>query len=1855
MGYNPAKKKRSIWDTIQDVAGTVVDKVVPGDQSNWRSATTRQNEDAQQVYDNNEQAAAQSQGVQNFTQPNRVRVTAAPQQPALNVAAPRSDLFKLRVEDNGPAITPEEAKPPALVGTIVKQKPTQGVIVKQAKPKSNWNKFTSGVGQIDDKVVSGGKAVGKGVTEAYTYLGEGIGEAIAYDTKDSKEARRSQVALQDSQAQVIANAGKKLRDPNVSPEEKARWKRLLDSTSQQADETYKKINERNDEIMAKTDPVKGAASVASVGFDVATLGVGTAGVQGAKTALKEGGKKQLVKELIKQGAKTGATAAPSGALSPVIQAGSDVKKEDIAKGGAAGFAVGSVIPTGTFGVNRAGAKVIEKIPGTDKVANFIDKATQNYKDGKTAKVLNKEYGADAETPFTREGVARARELNAKQTETPQPTLPTLAPYVKTPVGVETPVETAQRLATEDKAAEIINNIRPADGAVRVMNEPTPTVKVTNGLGIDPNADLTAQARARFGNNSPESVAPETRVPTEQVSERARAEQINQVANMPDDDFVRQIVNDLGIEEPAARSMLAKSNKPALFNILYSRKEAIRGANNPTGYSMKIVNDSNAAGQAALRQNAPPTVKGSADVPDPTPVIDPIKGNVPVARDTDVPIKTEPINPAKPIEAQVDLPEPIKEVVDTVPVRPANVSAVTGEVMPLDRQIRELPDHNTAGIEAVPYARSFLENVKAGTQALKQWVEDQGYDAKKWQAEVYAKDRGGPDLSPESRAIQDQVNKIMLAFGENSKTKFDLKTDYLPEQRVRTDRVDENVGYGFVDKVNQNFGFANRRTGAIGVDELDDPFKAIDDYAEQWTYDKYGTQLEAEKYVGVVDDPVAYVRGQETISKVLAAKADKGVEDSLKRAASVDPDYDSSMINVDPTKEKAVDLLRDNYKASGGKDQFTVTNNTRIGKFAQTSRNILKGLTMDDGSSVYDTWGFHRAENANAVGNSVYLQVVKDGIDTSTDAGREALRSKMQQAFSGKLVDKDTEARMIDGAYKRVLKEIKENVDDGLDPIPSSVHFERVERDLAAEQIRYFAERTDIPEKGAKNVINRFTELELSNGRRRVSVAEKLANKITTVFHLGALGLNPYSAAQNVTESARVVGMVGPKITAQAVKDLAPGGSINAKQIRHQYGVRENVIEDVNLAPSESKRIKMQNGERSIAGKGSDAMMFAFNKSEGAKDALMLRALEIKGTQAGKTGIDLTNYVRDEFNTYAFKYGEYGSIWATKNPLGRLAFQFGQYPMKDWGLTLSKMADVSGRAGPVAQKEAAAYLAGTFGGKVAFAVPMYATFGAGLATLFGVQGYKGGPAVSIPAGIISSFKEEEARAEEAAKNGEPDSEFKWGNVWKDQQKQAAILVPGGNYLLNKVGVQNLLPEDSKIPGTNISTQDVFKNDTAVTLFKDGYNQNKNGKARFAAPDNVWDSIKTVLGGAYNNSAAEEYFGKTPLDVTLPYTNKKIIKPREGLYPVDRLTNNKIKVSNDKDEIRNLIKSDQNVQREYQAITKELKSDVKTKDLATTFDQLNGRGDTKFDDAAKADLYEKNPRLLEVMSRYAKKASDNGKPVDPVLLLSGEAQADALRYFSLPTGSKDKKVMGRLDPSLKDLQTQRTDFFNKIKNPDKPVDPDAIQYPEPTGVLKEKMDKFYSFTDSKERGAYMAENPEIADQFRKIEDYVREKRADKNLPQFDRYPRTPDSLKPVMDEYNALPKDNGPLKRDGTPSSPARSAWIKANPGKFEQLTDQWGKVSLWSLQNGLSESVFEGIDPDESDIKSIQSIAKSLGMSTGSGGGYGGGGGSDKVSISKGEFGSTREMPMPKIKLTSKKVAIKKSPRQKITMKRGKTV
>jgi hypothetical protein len=219
------------------------------------------------------------------------------------------------------------------------------------------------IGRIGDAV----RGAGNAIAEPYNYFSKAVSNAVNESNPDVQAAQESDLKLSNQYNTALAHANAKMADPNTPIAEKARWKAFFDKTKAEADAHANKVSEQNQQFIQETDPTKAVASGASIAADILTAGVGGAGVVGTKAAVEaakvagEPALKAGAKDLLVQGVKTGVTAIPQGALSPVVEHGKEATPEEIAKGAAAGFLGGALLPVAGFAADKLLSKPLAKI------------------------------------------------------------------------------------------------------------------------------------------------------------------------------------------------------------------------------------------------------------------------------------------------------------------------------------------------------------------------------------------------------------------------------------------------------------------------------------------------------------------------------------------------------------------------------------------------------------------------------------------------------------------------------------------------------------------------------------------------------------------------------------------------------------------------------------------------------------------------------------------------------------------------------------------------------------------------------------------------------------------------------------------------------------------------------------------------------------------------------------------------------------------------------------------------------------------------------------------------------------------------------------------------------------------------------------------------------------------------------------------------------------------------------------------------------------------------------------------------------------------------------------------------------
>ena len=116
----------------------------------------------------------------------------------------------------------------------------------------------------------------------------------------------------------------------------------------------------------------------------------------------------------------------------------------------------------------------------------------------------------------------------------------------------------------------------------------------------------------------------------------------------------------------------------------------------------------------------------------------------------------------------------------------------------------------------------------------------------------------------------------------------------------------------------------------------------------------------------------------------------------------------------------------------------------------------------------------------------------------------------------------------------------------------------------------------------------------------------------------------------------------------------------------------------------------------------------------------------------------------------------------------------------------------------------------------------------------------------------------------------------------------------------------------------------------------------------------------------------------------------------------------------------------------------------------------------------------------------------------------------------------------------------------------------------------------------------------------------------------YPERPTELAKVMDYYSSLPKGTG-----------ARSQWIKANPGLWQQMTAQWEQENAWTNKERVAMGIPEIVQED---------TTKKAGSGEGSKGKK------QRITLKSLMAGEKRLSEIPKVKDTIPLIKLKTRPR-----------
>ena len=739
------------------------------------------------------------------------------------------------------------------------------------------------------------------------------------------------------------------------------------------------------------------------------------------------------------------------------------------------------------------------------------------------------------------------------------------------------------------------------------------------------------------------------------------------------------------------------------------------------------------------------------------------------------------------------------------------------------------------------------------QAVTEVLDQNGYTYEQFSREIHEANREGRKAADWADKVYTKLVKPNLdaarSFGgvETGEQRY-----YLPQMRPGQE-VDAKIGGTLVDLLDLgNDGYAMTRENRIPIDELDHTTKPLEGYFTRTSSVAYKNQI-TEQFIA---EKIAEETGRQ-ISEQEAKQirqANEELSDMIEQAAEKRGGMD---------KFDMVGALNELGRMKGKEQRVLDAKVGKPGRQVSSSEEIYDSITLENGKTLSEETGFRRYTDADSLasgslvemGSQVDQYLMDQWKDTNVDDATKRKQAKSAQMAMNRVdeqlsaieaqltelsnVDVNTLSRKERRAYKKLLahyEPIAQNFDSYAEDMRIAV-IVKAEKNIARQEMVNFLESTDVQ--------NKTLRKELNNDARRMLVQDKinrrfaitLAEKISGILHLGALGYNPVSAIQNITELTRAAAVMDHKTFVYALKAAAADKS---GRILSRYGVRATNqfnIEEVNSKDPSTNLLRPMGG---------------FNKSESFKDKVFLYGFEKQYRDKGLTGRELTSATKRDFDKFAVKSGMAGTLGFNKSATGKLFLQFFQYPIKDIKITLDMLGKAFNGKTNAESSQARKYLVKNFGARLPIYIMLNALFGASWEYVMGVfNPFGNAPQVDndasnaekviakVPMGPAPSMIRDLyfAIMEEGRAARDEEREVAYENFINGRVKRnAALLIPGGNQIFNRTGG--------------------FLSD-----LERGYNENERGKARFAAPqdDDLVNKARGLVFGKYSTDQAREYFG------------------------------------------------------------------------------------------------------------------------------------------------------------------------------------------------------------------------------------------------------------------------------------------------------------------------------------------------------------------------------------------------------------
>lgn len=241
----------------------------------------------------------------------------------------------------------------------------------------------------------------------------------------------------------------------------------------------------------------------------------------------------------------------------------------------------------------------------------------------------------------------------------------------------------------------------------------------------------------------------------------------------------------------------------------------------------------------------------------------------------------------------------------------------------------------------------------------------------------------------------------------------------------------------------------------------------------------------------------------------------------------------------------------------------------------------------------------------------------------------------------------------------------------------------------------------------------------------------------------------------------------------------------------------------------------------------------------------------------------------------------------------------------------------------------------------------------------------------------------------------------------------------------------------------------------------------------------------------------------------------------------------------------------------------------------------------DTSAKAKALLDQPKVIDHLIAMNASLKKQGQKVDPLWLSSKDQVTKVLQYQAMPPGGADRSRWYKQNADwYGPLSDQRTAFFNGLPkgDPNKPSAP--IEFPNASSSVAAKQEQFFNLSDSKERAAFIRDNPDVQKQLDAQVDYNNKMRVAQGYGALDTFPSATPQVQKIIDTYNAIPKGGG--KRGG---NKYRSQWIQAHPKEYAAMQQYFTQVSLYGLEKDAGQAQYQDTGFSQKGLKDIYSLGQ----------------------------------------------------------------